>query len=64
MELKLNPNRLNSLLGAGRAAEVSNQSRKAVAYYEQVIKTCDGGSSTRPEIAHARAFVSAIAQRN
>ncbi len=63
-ELKLSPNRFNSLYGAAHAAEVSNQRSKAADYYEQLTKVCASGNSTHPELAHARSFVSQVAKQN
>jgi tetratricopeptide (TPR) repeat protein len=63
-ELKVSPNRFNSLYGAGRAAEAAHHAAKAMAYYQQLVKVCSGGSSTRPELAHAHEFLSTIAIEN
>lgn len=53
--LKADPNRFNGLYGAAHAAEQSNQPEKAVAYYTQLLKNCEGTpGSDRPELAHAR----------
>jgi hypothetical protein len=60
-ELKLNPNRLNSLYGAGRAAEAANQPQKATAYYQQLTKSC-AKDSQRSELAYARQFLSTVAR--
>jgi len=54
IDLKLNPNRFNGLYGAGRAAEEAGKQSEANDYYALLVKTCDGGSSTRPELSHAR----------
>lgn len=53
-DLKLNPNRFNGLYGAALAAEAAGKHSDANEYYALLVKTCDGGSSTRPELAHAR----------
>jgi hypothetical protein len=53
-DLKLNPNRFNGLYGAARAAEAAGNSSDANQYYALLLKTCEGGSSTRPELSHAR----------
>ena len=63
-ELKLSPNRFNSLYGAGRAAELAKQPSKATAYYQQVLKVCAGGASNRPELGYAQRFVSTVAKQN
>ena len=57
--LRLSPNRLNGLYNAGRAAEATGEKPKGASYYEAVLKsTSNGENSTRPELAHARSFVS------
>jgi tetratricopeptide (TPR) repeat protein len=61
-ELKVNPNRFNSVYGAAHAAESAKLTEKAAGYYRQLVATCAGGDSTRPELAHAREFVSALAR--
>jgi len=63
-ELKLSPNRFNSLYGAGRAAENTQQPGKAIEYYQQLAKECVGATSARPELAHAQGFLSAAAKQN
>jgi len=55
--LKIDPNRFNGLYGAGRAAEMTHQQQKAIAYYSQLLKNCAQSHSTRPELAHARTTV-------
>jgi len=60
--LKTDPNRLNGLYAAGRAAELALQPEKAAGFYAQLLKNCENqASSPRPEIVHARAF---LADRN
>ena len=63
-ELKLSPNRFNSLYGAGRAAEKTEQMGQAIYYYQQLIKACAGGTSGRPELAHAQEFLSTVAKQD
>ena len=53
-DLKLNPNRFNGLYGAARAAEAAGKQSDANEYYALLLKTCEGGSSTRPELSHAK----------
>jgi tetratricopeptide (TPR) repeat protein len=53
-DLKLNPNRFNGLYGAARAAEEAGKPTEATAYYAMLVKTCEGGGSTRPELSRAR----------
>jgi tetratricopeptide (TPR) repeat protein len=61
-ELQVDPNRFNSVYGAAHAAENAKLTEKAAAYYRQLVATCAGGDSTRPELAHAREYVSALAR--
>ncbi len=53
-DLKFSPNRFNALYGAARAAEQAGKRSDANEYYALLVKNCDGGSSTRPELSHAR----------
>ena len=53
-DLKLNPNRFNGLYGAARAAEEAGKQSDANEYYVLLLKTCEGGSSTRPELSRAK----------
>jgi hypothetical protein len=53
-DLKFSPNRFNGLYGAARAAEAAGQQSEANQYYATLVKICAGGSSTRPELGHAR----------
>jgi tetratricopeptide (TPR) repeat protein len=56
--LTLSPNRLNGLYGAGRAAEALGMKKEAGDYYAVMLKnTDDGAHSSRPALAHAKAFV-------
>jgi hypothetical protein len=61
-ELKVSPNRFNSVYGAGHAAEIAKLADKAAAYYHQLVDTCTRGDSTRPELSHARQFLSSLAK--
>jgi tetratricopeptide (TPR) repeat protein len=54
--LKLNPGRLNSLYGAGRAAERAGERERARAHYATLAASV-ADDATRPEIAHARRFL-------
>jgi tetratricopeptide (TPR) repeat protein len=56
-DLKLNPNRFNGLYGAARAAEEAGKQNEAAEYYALLLKVCDGGNSTRPELSRARELV-------
>ncbi len=53
-DLKLNPNRFNGLYGAARAAEEAGKQSEATEYYALLLKSCEGGSSTRPELSRAK----------
>jgi tetratricopeptide (TPR) repeat protein len=56
---KTDPNRFNGLYGAGRAAEVTGHSEEATRYYTQLLKNCgETGHQQRPELVHARSFLS------
>ena len=58
VSLTLSPNRLNGLYGAGRAAESLGMKKEAADYYAVMLKnTGDGAHSSRPSLAHAKAFV-------
>jgi tetratricopeptide (TPR) repeat protein len=57
--LRLSPNRFNGLSNAGVAAEKSGDKTAAAGYFAQLLKsTGNGAQSARPELAHARSFVS------
>jgi tetratricopeptide (TPR) repeat protein len=60
-DLKLNPNRFNGLYGAAQAAEMAGQASQAMEYYAVLVKTCEGSSSVRPELARAKQAV--VAQK-
>ena len=62
-QLKINPKRFDSLYGAGQAAELMKQPEKAADYYRPLAAGCANQSSTRPELAHAREFISTVAQK-
>lgn len=55
--MKVDPNRFNGLYGAGRAAELAHERGKAAAYYEQLLKSCDGSNSARPELSQAKSSI-------
>ncbi len=54
--LKLNPGRLNSLYGAGSAAERAGERELARQRYAELAAMV-AADSDRPEVAHARAFL-------
>jgi tetratricopeptide (TPR) repeat protein len=56
--LRLSPNRFNGLYHAGMAAEQAGDTQDATGYYAALLKsTADGANSSRPELAHAKSFV-------
>ncbi len=59
--LKFAPNRFNSLYGAAQAAEMAGQSSEASKYYSELVKVCEGSSSSRPELTKAKQQV--VAQK-
>jgi hypothetical protein len=52
--LRIDPNRFNGLYGAARSAELLHHPRIASRYYAQLLKNCEGASSERPELSHAK----------
>jgi tetratricopeptide (TPR) repeat protein len=60
--LQLSPSRFNGLYNAGVAAEAAGDKTKARQYYTTLLKVTDNGlHTTRPEIAHAKAFLATAA---
>jgi tetratricopeptide (TPR) repeat protein len=57
LDLKLNPNRFDALYGAAQAAEMAGKSAQADTYYAQLVKTCAGSDSDRPELSRAKALL-------
>lgn len=58
LSLKKNPNRFNSLFGAGRSAELIGDKKKTEYYYNQLLKL--NNSSTRQQIVHAKSLATHI----
>jgi tetratricopeptide (TPR) repeat protein len=56
-DLKFNPKRFNGLYGAAQASEMAGQASQAAEYYAVLVKTCEGSSSARPELAKAKQAV-------
>jgi len=55
LSLKMSPNRLNGLYGAGRAAEEAGNKTKAAEYYSKLLQVTNNGSeSSRPEFTHVK----------
>jgi tetratricopeptide (TPR) repeat protein len=56
--LALSPNRFNGLYNAGIAAEEAGNKPEAANYFAALLKTTgDGAQSSRPELAHAKGFL-------
>jgi tetratricopeptide (TPR) repeat protein len=55
--LRVTPNRFNGVYGAARSAELAGDSTRAKAYYAQLLRLCDKGTSARPELQRARMVV-------
>jgi len=61
--LKINPNRFDSVYGAGRAAEMAKHPQEAATYFQRLVQVCAGSRSTRPELAYASRFLSEVATK-
>jgi tetratricopeptide (TPR) repeat protein len=62
--LKLSPNRFNGLYGAALATETAGDPEAARRYYAALLdSTAEGAGSDRPEIAHAKAYVTTAGLR-
>ena len=55
--LQKNPNRFNSLYGAGIAAEKIGNKQKAVFYFKQLLSNTDSVNFERPEITTVQSFL-------
>lgn len=55
--LAASPNRLNTLYGAGFAAERAGDHAKARDYYEQLVKLTDAADTGIARVEHAKAFI-------
>jgi hypothetical protein len=62
--LKTNPGRFDALYGAAQAAEQAGKDDKANDYYAKLVKNCEGATSERAELKHAREVMEARAARN
>ena len=51
------PNRFNSLHGAGRAAELAGDRKKAAVYFRKLLDVAAGADTERPSLQHARQFL-------
>jgi hypothetical protein len=56
--IRKEPNRFRGLHGAGLAAEAAGDRARAVRFYSQLLETAIDADATRPELAHAKTFVS------
>jgi len=56
--LQRDPNRFRGIYGAARAAEATGNPRVAREYYAKLQSLTDARDTERPELAHARAFLS------
>ncbi len=57
--LKISPNRLNSLTGAARAAELAGKKKLAKSYYEKVLAVAPDSDRESKELKRARKFLTA-----
>ena len=62
--LKTNPGRFDSLYGAAQAAEQAGKHDKANDYFAKLVKNCEGATSERAELKHAREILEARAAKN
>jgi tetratricopeptide (TPR) repeat protein len=62
--LKTNPGRFDALYGAAQSAEQADQHDKANNYYAELVKNCQGATSERAELKHAREVMEARAAKN
>jgi hypothetical protein len=56
--LKRDPNRFRGIYGAGRAAEAAGNPQVAREYYTKLLTLTAARDTERPELAHAKAFLS------
>jgi tetratricopeptide (TPR) repeat protein len=56
--LKRDPNRFRGIYGAARAAEAAGNPQVAREYYARLRALATAGATERPELAHAKAFLS------
>jgi tetratricopeptide (TPR) repeat protein len=53
------PNRFRGYYGAARAAEAAGERQKAAGHFAKLVALTKDGDGTRPELAHAKAYVAA-----
>ncbi len=56
------PNRFRGYYGAARAAEAAGDRQKAADCYSRLVALAKNTDSSRPELAHARAYVARVAK--
>jgi hypothetical protein len=56
--IKKEPNRFRGLYGAARAAEAAGSRTRAMALYQQLLEVAREPDTDRPELQHARSFIS------
>jgi tetratricopeptide (TPR) repeat protein len=62
--LKSDPGRFDALYGAAQAAEQAGKHDQANDYLAKLVKNCEGATSERAELKHAREVVEARAAKN
>jgi tetratricopeptide (TPR) repeat protein len=62
--LKTNPGRFDALYGAAQAAEQAGKHDQANEYFAKLVKNCEGATSGRAELKHAREVIEARAAKN
>jgi tetratricopeptide (TPR) repeat protein len=55
--LQNTPNRFNGLYGAGRAAALAGDRKRAEGFYKRLVALCAHADADRPELQEARAFL-------
>lgn len=55
--LQTSPNRFKGLYGAGRAAELVGDQKKAREFYLKLVAVCEKADGDRAELAHAKKFL-------
>jgi len=58
--LTINPNRFNSIYGAGRSAELIGNKKKAKSYYTTLLKNCESSDLSRERLKHASNIINNI----
>jgi len=58
LDLKTHCNRFNGLYGAAMAAEMAGNKDKAIVYFKKLIEIADPENCRRPELNHAKLFLS------